>query len=287
MSSASGTLALVLSMVALAVAGYGLLGDRSEPADLEPRLAAIEDQMTRIERVLEERGMPSEVGPSLSGLGASAEAAAARSGGAPGATLRVGEPDFTKPDDTPSDGKAPEELAALVDEAVEKKAAEMQVMRNKKPPMDLFAKTLELTDLQREAAGQEIVRAQNDIKSILEIPAEDGTVFLEELVEVFASGMANPGKNAERSMKFFGRLLSEKVPGTDETYATRIDGVKRRVSATFKRDWNEKQYATFEMWQMDPTEVQGLEGSPWTPLGERIVERAKQLGAKIPEVDDR
>ncbi len=287
MSSSATGLALALSIAAVAVAGYGLFQDEAAPSsDVDMRLAALEEQMTRIEDRLQ--SMPVSA-PSLAGLGAvraeRTAAAAAAEGATP--TLRTDAPAGEREGpDAVDPAKDPEKLAALVDEAVEKKAAQMRTMANKKPAMNVFASTLELTKEQSEAAGREIVRAQHDIQAILETPTEDGAVLLDDLVEVVARGMAEPAKHQQRWMQFFGRVMNEKIPGSDETYAARIESVKQRVRDNFKRNWSERQYANFQTWQMDPTEVQGIEGSPWTTLGKRMQERARQLGAKLPG-DDR
>jgi len=282
-------LALILSVVAIGVAGYALVQERADPHELEARLTAIEDQVARVEDMLRERGTPAERAPSLMGLGMRSE------GGDSGdSASRAGDEPVVDRDDThggtPGEsfsGGTPEELTALVEAAVAKKAAEMQVMRDKKPSLDTFAKTLELSDAQRQAAAQNVVRAQRAIQGVLEIPAEDGTRFLEELVETMAHGMAHPGQDPGRGRRLYGRLLSEKIPGSDETYAARVESVKTALRESFRRDWTPRQYATFEAWHMDPTEVKGIEGSPWREIEARVRERAKDLGAEIPAQGER
>ncbi|MFV1958450.1 MAG: hypothetical protein ACC662_03450, partial [Planctomycetota bacterium] len=186
-------------------------------------------------------------------------------------------------------GAAPEgteQIREMVDEAVARKAAQLRRMRDKKPPIAVFAKTLGLDGGQREVVEQEVLRGQREIQAILEIPAADGTYFLDELVEVLADGLARPGQNPGRGMKLFGRLLAEEIPGTSETYAERVEAVKKSVRDTFRRDLTQEQYALFEAWEMDPTEIKGIEGSPWKDLERRVIERARDLGATLPEDDE-
>ncbi len=163
----------------------------------------------------------------------------------------------------------------------------MQAMRDKKPSIDVFAKTLDLTDVQRQDVEREVLRAQHDIAGILQVPMADGTQALEELVEVMADSLARPGKDPGRATRLFGRLMAENVPGSNETYAARVEAVKAELRASFRRNWTAKQYATFEAWQMDPTEVKGIENSPWKGLEARVIERARALGAKLPETAGR
>jgi hypothetical protein len=183
---------------------------------------------------------------------------------------------------------ATETLAELVEQAVDKKAEQLQLMQgNKKPSIDAFAKALALTEEQRAAAERAIVGSQHEIKAVLEIETADGTNFLDELVETMADGMARPGKDLGRGLKLFGRILSETIPGTSETYAARAEALKARLREEFRRAWSPKQYAAFEAWQMDPTEVKGIPGSPWTEVEARVIERAKELGAQIPDARTR
>ena len=185
----------------------------------------------------------------------------------------------------PEDVAAPErtsgDLETIVEEAVDRKAKavvdELALKANKKPAMDVFAKLIELTPEQRRAAERVVVAGQHELHEILRLPTEDGTVLLDELVEIAARGIADPGKDHGFG-RWLGRVLSEKIPGTDQTYGARIEAVKQRMRAQFKRDWTEEQYREFEAWGVDPTEIQNVPDSPNVELFRRIEERARQLG---------
>ena len=110
-----------------------------------------------------------------------------------------------------------------------------------------------------------------------------GTISLmDDLIDIVAKGIAQPGKDHAWG-PLFALIVSEKIPGTDETYGTRIESVKNRMRETFKRNWSEAQYREFEQWGVDPTEIGKVPDSPNTALMERIMERAKTLGADIPD----
>ena len=165
-------LALVVSVVALALVGYGYTQVRSTPAELEARLLDLEEQMAQMEKTLAERAAARDREPSLLGYESAARDAAIAAGrGADGGRTEGGKETAAPNEGGVASAEAaatPEALKALVDQAVSKKAAQLQGMQNKKPSMEVFAKTLALTDAQRGAAEQEVLRAQRDVRAILE-----------------------------------------------------------------------------------------------------------------------
>ncbi|MDF1703057.1 MAG: hypothetical protein P1V36_18055 [Planctomycetota bacterium] len=274
--------ALLLAVGAAGVAGYAATREPAAGGDVDARLLAVEDQLSRVEAELGALRAASRPPPSLMGLSPTAEdpaVGAAQRAAAEAAAAATQEPLVIE------EGAKAEALRELVNEAVEKKAAQMRAMREKKPSLDSFAAVLELDEAQREKVARDVVASQQEIRTLLEIPAEDGTVFLDELVDILAGGIAQPGSGKERGAALFGRLMSEKVPGTDETYAAQAEAVKARLRTSFQRDFSTTQYATFEAWRMDPTEIKDIPGSPWKDLEGRVLERARALGAKLPGDD--
>lgn len=282
-------LSLFLAVAAVGVAGYVVTRAPADGAEVDARLLAVEDQLSRVEAELGALRAANRPPPSLMGLSPTAgqplEEPAAL--GVASTARRTAESDAAETDAplAREDGAEAGALRELVDQAVEKKAAQMRAMAVKKPTLDSFAEVLELDEEQREEVARDVVASQQEIRTILEIPAEDGTVFLDELVDILAGGIAKPGSGKERGAALFGRLMSEKVPGTDETYAMQAEAVKARLRASFQRAFNSRQYATFETWRMDPTEIKDIPGSPWKDLEGRVVERARALGAKLPGDD--
>lgn len=177
-------------------------------------------------------------------------------------------------------------LEAIVDDAVERKTErvidEMRIKADKKPAIDVFATTLELTKEQRDATERVVVEGQRELHAILATPAYDGSNLMDQLVEIAAKGIAEPGKDHGFGL-WLARVLGEKIPGTDETYGARIESVKQRMRAAFKREWSDAQYKEFEAWGVDPTEVENVPGSPNEALMKRITERARALGAVLQE----
>ena len=123
---------------------------------------------------------------------------------------------------------------------------------------------------------------QRKLHELLNTPTADGTVLMDELVDIVAKGMAQPGKDHGFG-KWIGRLVSETVPGTNTTYATQLESVKTAMRTDFRREWTKEQYREFEEWKVDPTEIQNVADSPNVELMERIKERARTFGADIPD----
>jgi hypothetical protein len=260
--------ALTLSAIALGVAVLALTRRPPEP----PRAPARMDRVEALEAQIAE--LRREIG-----------------------ILRVAPQERTGPGDAVpqpvrqhAEGPAPaadggEELKAIVDDAVERKTGqvldEMRVKANKKPAMDVFAATLEMTEEQRALTERVVVEGQKEVHAILATPTYDGTNLMDQLVEIAAKGIAEPGKDHGWG-PWLARVLSEKIPGTDDTYGARIETVKGRMRATFKREWSEAQYQEFESWGVDPTEIEKVPGSPNEALFKRVTERARALGADLP-----
>ncbi len=282
-----GVLALLIGIAALGVSGYVLMQDGSDNGDLTDRIAMLEHQVDDLETVLAQQDQSPEQLPSLMGHsladpepgGAFVESTGVRSGPPTGSRRPAG---GLAPLDDESEATT-EDIEALVDKAVAKKAEQLQIMRNKKPSIDAFASTLELTEAQRESVEREVVHAQNQIRDLLRTRTVDGTDLMDELVEVMSQGIANPGKNPGAGAKWFQRVMTEKIPGSDETYAMRAESFKKTLRQTFKREWSAPQYKRFEEWKMDPTEVQGIENSPWKEVEQLMRERVRELGGEFPD----
>lgn len=265
--------ALALSAVALGVAVVALRREPPEPRRAQARTDrddALESQVAELRREVEalkadrpERPGSGVAAPPLVPRGAEEGEAAGHADTAGG-----------------------EELKAIVDDAVQRKTErvldELRVKTNKKPAMDAFASALKLSEGQRAATERVVVEGQQQVYAILGTPTYDGTNLVDQLVEIAAKGIAEPGKDHGWGL-WLARVLSEKIPGTDETYGTRIESVKNGMRATFKREWSEAQYREFEAWGVDPTEIEGVPGSPNEALLKRVTDRARVLGAALPK----
>jgi hypothetical protein len=184
---------------------------------------------------------------------------------------------------------AEERLRALVDDAVETKARSIaeasRVRRDRKPTMDALARELGLGDAQRASVEREVMRGQGEVFAILEITTDDGGNLLDELVERYAAALARPDEDPGWGV-WYGRVLTERIPGTGQTYAARIEAVKRSMRGALREILGERKYAELESWGVDPVDVREIPGSPGDALGRRIRERAAQMGADLSRRDD-
>ncbi|MHC4954122.1 MAG: hypothetical protein ACYTGZ_09545 [Planctomycetota bacterium] len=274
----TGAVALALSAIALGAAVFALT--RESP---QSQRAPV-----RMDRVAELEMQVEELSREVATLRAQRPATVRRerSGSLP-ATPGTEPDEFATPSDVPAEGD--EALAAIVDDAVDRKTKkvldDMRIKANKKPAMGVFASALELTKEQRAATERVVIEGQRRVHEILNIPTADGDNFMDELVEIVAQGFARPGKDPG-FRQLFARIITEKIPGTNETFGARIESVKNDMRTAFKRDWTPAQYKEFEEWGVDPTEIDKVPGSPNEALAKRITQRARELGAEIPENTD-
>ena len=269
-----GGVALILSACALGLGVFSLTRESPQPVRApmraDSRIADLEEKLAELTREIEAMKAKKT---SVTRLIAS------------GSPRREGN-DTWSPSDVAEITEGNKALEAIVDSAVDRKTKrvldDLRIKANKKPAFDVFASMLELTDEQRSATERVVVDGQRQVHDILDTPTADGTNLMNGLVEIIAKRIAQPGQDHGFG-RWFARIAGEKIPGTDETYGTRIESVKNAMRGRFKRDWSKAQYQEFEEWGVDPTEIQKVPGSPNTELWNRIAERARVLGAEIPE----
>ncbi len=281
----ASAIALVLSVVALGVAVY----PRDDPkttarkTNRVDRIVALERRVADLSaevatwRARADHGAH-ENNPSLPSLRVDGENATEDRGNVPG-----------DPRATP--GKSENSaLAAIVDDAVDRKTRqvmeEIRIKANKKPDIAVFAKMLELTPEQRRETEQVVADGQRRVHEALNIPTASGANLMDELVDIVAKGIAEPGKDHGLA-RLFGKITTENIPGTNTTYAAQIESVKAEMRSTFRQSWSKKQYEEYEQWRVDPTEVANVKDSPNVALMQRITDRAREFGAKTPESKER
>ena len=162
---------------------------------------------------------------------------------------------------------------------------EMRIKQNKKPKIDVFAKLLELTPKQRASAEFAIVQGQREIHGILDMPTADGSNLKDELVEIVAKGFAQPGKDHGWG-RWIGRVMGEKIPGTNETYGTRIEGREEPDARDLPEGVVGGAVPRVQGVGRRPDRGPERPRQPHAALWKAIVERARELGANIPENPD-
>ena len=123
-----------------------------------------------------------------------------------------------------------------------------------------------------------VAQADQTLSSTIEKQVEEIVdERVDELVDVIAYGEAKHPEAGKRFIKWLGRVMTEKIPGTDVTYGADIDIIKNNTREAFRSEFTEEQYAEFESWGVDPTEIQEIKDSPWTDLEERVKQRLLKL----------
>ena len=79
----------------------------------------------------------------------------------------------------------------------------------------------------------------------------------------------------KKFVKFFGRLASEKVPGTDQTYLVKITELHQSTRQAFKQTLSEKQFAAFEALGVENATDIKIDNDP---LGAYIMQRMQAAG---------
>ena len=244
---------------------------RRSPEDTGRRVAALEREVASLRAALERAGARMTPGKENTGEPGSLPAENGGSAREPGGDRVTGNP---------------ASLGALTDDTVDRAAQrvidKLERHKNKRPDIDLFASELKLTLEQRNKTEEIVADGQHRIHAVLRVPMADGTVLMDEFVEAFAKGMAQPGRDHGVG-KLLQRVGSEKIPGTEETFAARIESIKGEMREQFRKAWSKKQYRMYEQWQLDPSEIQNVKNTPNDEAFRRIRERARELGADVPE----
>ncbi|MGE0191603.1 MAG: hypothetical protein AB7T63_06120 [Planctomycetota bacterium] len=169
-----------------------------------------------------------------------------------------------------------ERVDGALDEAVQKGVRNVLALQDKRPAYTTFSEVLDLEATQSESVTRDITQAQSEILQVLRTPADDGTVFFDRLVDLMAEAARKPGQDVGWKA-FLERVLSEPLPGANTTYGARIEGIKGDLQGALRRTMDDRQWASFEAWQMDPTQIRDIPGSPYAEVGRLVAERAQAL----------
>ncbi|MHC4821178.1 MAG: hypothetical protein ACYTDX_05605, partial [Planctomycetota bacterium] len=168
-------------------------------------------------------------------------------------------------------------VEGLVKEALESSRQENDPFGEqdkKKPPLDQFVALLDLGPVQKDVVQRAVREGQEQTIALLRTPMSDGSVPLERLMNLFIDPPESPEKQRAAMLDLFGTLATENYPGSDETYGTRLEAVKKRTSETFKRHFTAEQSKEYDRMGQDPLEIQ-IPDSPWGEVFKEAMERRK------------
>ncbi|MHC5038758.1 MAG: hypothetical protein ACYTHM_15730, partial [Planctomycetota bacterium] len=129
-----------------------------------------------------------------------------------------------------------------------------------KPKFDQFAAKLGLDEGQQAAVKEMLVKGQEELLDHFSRPLPDGTIVMDELADAFYQSMVEPEKGKAELVRLYTRLISEKVPGTDQTYAQVGERLNTRLSREMATVMTASQAEQFRTWAPKPTEIELSEG---------------------------
>ena len=167
-------------------------------------------------------------------------------------------------------------LDELVAERVEKKLSEkLDAMAGRdrergddgkwKAPLDDLATELKLTEAQKAQAKKVFDHARDETFTLLKTQRLDGGSLLDDYAAALKSG-ADP---TETTKQLFGRIFSEKVPGTDRTYFVEAIGIHQDVEDQLGRQLDAGQMKRLKSLRVDLLDVR----TGYDPVGDYV--RAK------------
>lgn len=115
------------------------------------------------------------------------------------------------------------QIEDLVEQKVDEKlAGQGKIARPRYKSIDVLAQDLDLNQYQKQKTGEIFNQAKFEAFEVVNQPREDGTSIVEELRDTVLSS-SHPHKDG---MKVLMKLMVENVPGTDETYFSRLAKIR-------------------------------------------------------------
>lgn len=137
---------------------------------------------------------------------------------------------------------------------------------DRKLPLHDIAVQLALDDATRLQVEEIANGAKREIFDMLKLPRADGTNMADEILDAFSSGDPEKGRAA------FARIFSEKVPGTDATYAAAAGEIQDRARDQLRGVMGETIYRRFAGMNVKPDNIQ----TGWDPWGAYFLERSNR-----------
>ncbi|MBV8881725.1 MAG: hypothetical protein JO332_17340, partial [Planctomycetaceae bacterium] len=153
-----------------------------------------------------------------------------------------------------------EDIQKIVDAKVEEK---LQQKKNSTPggedrKMPLFdlAKELSLDDAAQAKVAVIANTVKKEIFDIIKTPRVDGTNLADELLTAFTSG------ETAAVQKVFGKLFTDKIPGTDTPYVTAVARVQEKANQGLKQTMGADAFGKYQGMNLKPENIEtGFD--PW------------------------
>lgn len=176
-----------------------------------------------------------------------------------------------------------EDLEKLID----KKMKERGPVRGGPPPkLEEVAQQLGLEELEAKELEDILRSKKTEHFNLLKTPRADGSNLLDEfgdaLVEAIRAGKPDDQTARPVFMKFHQSIMTEKVPGTDNTYAELLQKKQRETRDAFKNALSDEQFRKLQaMGVQNPMDMR----IPDEPMEAYIQSRLKAAGITPPPGD--
>ena len=134
---------------------------------------------------------------------------------------------------------------------------EKKAKLNRKPLLKKLVEELELDPATEYQVAEAVNMAKDESFRLFKLNRTDGGNFVDD----FAGALRSPNRD-EEAKRVWVRLLSEKIPGSDETFVARYEQMKAGVNDTIKSLLFEEQWKAYQGLVMDPVQIQ-TGHTPW------------------------
>jgi len=153
-----------------------------------------------------------------------------------------------------------EDIQKIVDARLEEKLQSKSTGKgggeDRKMPLFDLAKELSLDDAMQGRVASVANTVKKEIFDILKTPRADGTNMADDLLAAFTSG------ETSAVQKLFGRLFTEKIPGTDTLYVTAVSRVQDQANQGLKQAMGPEAFGRYQGMNLKPENIEtGFD--PW------------------------
>lgn len=147
-------------------------------------------------------------------------------------------------------------VEAKLEEKIQKKGGKGGLGEDRKMPIFDLAKELSLDDAQQTRVSSIANTAKKEIFDILKTPRPDGTNAADDLLTAFTSG------DTAAVQKVFGKLITEKIPGTDTPYIAAVGRVQEKANQGLSVAMGAQAYSKYQGMNLKPENIEtGFD--PW------------------------
>lgn len=147
-------------------------------------------------------------------------------------------------------------VEAKLEERLQAKGAQKNPGEDRKLPLFDLARELSLDDATKARVSAIANTVKKEIFDILKTPRPDGTNMADELLAAFTSG------DTAAVQKLFGRLLTEKIPGTDTPYVSAVTRVQDKANQGLKAAMGDDAFGRYQGMNLKPENIEtGFD--PW------------------------